>query len=128
MIRSIDFKALGLGVATVAGGYLALAVPATIAANLSDPTLSPALFALAKLGVLVVPAVAGYVAAYRARSRRIIHGTVGGLLGVTLLVCAVAYLLPSYPSRDIPQVIVASAVLASLGAIFGKRQRDKLGP
>src|SRR3546814_15525574 len=74
------------------------------------------------------PAIAGYVSAVHAKSWHIAHGAVGGTLGIVLLVCVAAIAFPEYPAWGIPAIVVTSALIASLGAIFGKHRRAKLGP
>src|SRR3546814_6858275 len=127
MTHFLDLKAIGYGVATFALGYLLLGVPATIAANFSGSVLANGLMLLVQIGGIVVPAIAGYVSAFHAKSWHIAHGAVGGTLGIVLLVCVAAIAFPEYPAWGIPAIVVTSALIASLGAILGKNRRAKLG-
>src|SRR3546814_2032184 len=79
-----------------------------------------------QIGGIVVPAIAGYVSAFHAKSWHIAHGAVGGTLGIVLLVYVAAIAFPEYPAWGIPAIVVTSALIASLGAIFGKHRRAKL--
>src|SRR3546814_3674015 len=109
MTHFLDLKAIGYGVATFALGYLLLGVPATIAANFSGSVLANGLMLLVQIGGIVVPAIAGYVSAFHAKSWHIAHGAVGGTLGIVLLVCVAAIAFPDYPAWGIPAIVVRSA-------------------
>src|SRR3546814_5197280 len=105
MTHFLDLKAIGYGVATFALGYLLLGVPATIAANFSGSVLANGLMLLVQIGGIVVPAIAGYVSAFHAKSWHIAHGAVGGTLGIVLLVCVAAIAFPEYPAWGIPAIV-----------------------
>jgi uncharacterized membrane protein HdeD (DUF308 family) len=127
MTRYLDLKAIGYGVAVFTLGWLALAVSATVAAN-SAPLLARVAWAVVQAGVFVVPGIAGYVSALRASTRPILHGSLAGSIGIAVLACIAAGFFPQYPAWGIPLVVAIFALVAALGAIFGKHRRDKAGP
>jgi peptidoglycan/LPS O-acetylase OafA/YrhL len=125
MTRYFDLKALGYGVATFLLGVLALMIAGTVAAN-SAPSVARVALGVMQAGVGLIPAVAGYVSARRASSRPILHGTFAGALGTAVYLCVTVYLFP-YPTQQIPMLVAVYALIAALGAIFGKHRRDKSG-
>src|SRR4051812_41652883 len=122
----LDWKAIGYGFATFIAGMLAMSVIASVMATTGVlGTGKPSLGYLALLSYFV-PVIAGYVAAYRAGSNRILNGTIGGSIGV-LLSLAPAFVIPGSLLAGIPIIIASYAALASLGAIVGKHWRKKSG-
>jgi drug/metabolite transporter (DMT)-like permease len=75
----------------------------------------------------VVPAVAGLIAAKRSTTRPVINGTLGGSLGVVLVLVPAAF-IPGYPLAGIPFVLVIYVLLAAFGAILGNHFRGRVGP
>jgi hypothetical protein len=128
MTHSVDLRAIGYGIVTFIVGYLLLGIPTTFVANSAGSALAKPIWLLVEIGTAIVPAVAGYVAAYHARSRRIAHGTIGGALGATLFIAGFALFFPGYPAWGAPVLIALFALIASLGAIIGNHRRGKLGP
>jgi len=125
MTHLLDWKAIGYGFATFFAGLLAMSVIASVIASTGTPGIGkPSLGYLSVLNYFV-PVVAGYVAAYRAHSRRILNGTIGGSIGV-LLSLAPALVIPGYLLAGIPIIIACYAALASLGAIAGDHRRKKV--
>lgn len=127
MTHPFDLKAIGQGVAVFVLGYLVLSVLATIAAGAENSTVHRVLWGIVQLGGVVIPGVAGYVAAYRASTRPIFQGTIAGSVGIAVLTCVVAFTFPQYPAWGIPLVVAFFALVAALWAIFGKHRRAKLG-
>jgi putative membrane protein (TIGR04086 family) len=126
MTPYLDLKALAYGIATFVLGYLALMVATNVAAY-SPPQIARVAVGLMQASVNLIPALAGYVAARRASSRPIVHGTVAGVLGTALYIVVTSHVFPEYPTQQIPMLLAAFALLAALGAIFGKHRRDKAG-
>ena len=126
MTRYLDLKAIGYGVAVFTLGWLALALSATVAAN-AAPLLARMVWAVVQAGGLVVPGLAGYVSALRASTRPILNGTLAGSIGIAVLACITARFLP-FPAWGIVFVVAIFALIAALGAIFGKHRRDKARP
>jgi hypothetical protein len=127
MTFRLDPKAIGYGFATFTAGTLLMTIIGTVVGTLEGPHLGKYPLALIKLIGYLAPVVAGYVAAYRAPTQRIFHGTIGGSIGALLLL-APALFVPRYPLWQIPILLACYAALASLGAIFGKHRIDKVGP
>src|SRR3546814_15966016 len=109
MTHFLDLKAIGYGVATFALGYLLLGVPATIAANFSGSVLVNGLMLLVQIGGIVVPAIAGYVSAFHAKSWHIAHGAVGGTLGMVFLVCVAAIASHAHPAWGFTEIFFIAA-------------------
>ncbi|GAB2613355.1 hypothetical protein [Novilysobacter erysipheiresistens] len=126
MIFPLDLKAIGYGFATFIAGWLAMSVIGTGVVNVGPSPIGTAGWSLFTVLGYMVPVVAGYVAAYRAPDRRVLHGTIGGAVGVLLFIAPVS-LVPGYSWAGAPVIIASYAVLASLGAILGKHRRDKVG-
>ncbi len=123
---SFELKAIGYGLAVFIGGYLVMSV-------LGSVVIASGQFTSGKLGwVLVtvigylVPVSAGFVAAFFASAKRILHGTVGGSIGVLLMLLP-AIFVPDYSMSEAMFVIATYTVLASLGAIVGSHLRAKDG-
>lgn len=127
MAHSLNLKAIGYGFATFVAGTLAMSIIGTGIANVGPSSIGKAGWSLLTVVGYLVPVVAGYVAAYFAPAKRILHGTIGGSIGVLLLL-APAFLIPQYPVAGIPILVAWYAALASLGAIFGNYRRNKVGP
>ena len=127
MTFPLDLKAIGYGFAAFMAGTLVMSIVG--AGFLSAGPSSVGKFGMGWLSVLgyLVPVVGGYVGAYFAPNRRILHGTIGGSIGVLLLI-APAFVVPHYPLVGIPIVIACYAALASLGAIVGNHQGNKVAP
>jgi len=127
MNRFLDVKGLGFGLATFFIGYAALAamgVGSVAVAN--TPIGKPVALLFQGLGQLL-PLVSGYMAAYHARLRPFTTGTIGGVLGMAFLLAPVLF-IPQYPATGGASILVASVMLASLGAIVGTHRRKKHGP
>ena len=127
MAFPLNLKAIGYGFATFIAGSLTMSVVATSIAIVGPSSSGEAGWSLLSLLGYSVPIAAGYVAAYFAPFKRVLHGTIGGAIGVVLLL-APALLVPQYPVAGIPIIVAWYAALASLGAIFGNYRRVKLGP
>ncbi|WP_407352649.1 hypothetical protein [Luteimonas sp. R10] len=126
MNSRFDFKAVAYGFGTFVGGCLLVSMLTTAALSPDTSSLDGPAWALVHLGGYLVPVAAGYVAAYSASHGRILHGAVGGALGVVLLLAPAAF-APDYPASGIPFVIAIYALLAWLGAIAGNHHRNKAG-
>ena len=127
MAFPLNLKAIGYGFATFIAGSLAMSIVATGIANAGPSSVGKSGWTLLTALGYFVPVVAGYVAAYYAPTSRILHGTIGGSIGVLPLL-APALLVPDYPMAGIPIVIASYAALASLGAIVGNHRSNKVGP
>ena len=126
MAFHLDLKAIGYGFAVFIGGYGVMSFVASLTASVAESSPSKLGWILITVAGYLVPVIAGYVAAYFASARRILNGTIGGTLGV-LLMLVPAVFVPDYPFSGIPIVIASHGVLASLGAIFGNHRRGKVG-
>ena len=126
MKQTLDFRAIGYGVATFVVGYMILGIFTTLVANSFGSTLAKAVWVVVKLGATALPAIAGYISAFHSRSKRIMNGTIGGSLGMALFLVGFMAFIPAYPIWGIPFLIVIFAVIASLGAIVGSHMRGKL--
>ena len=126
MAFPLELKAIGYGLAVFVAGYIVMGVVGTLAVAGGDSPSNLGWIVVTGVGYLV-PVAAGFVAAYFASSRRILHGTIGGAVGV-LLMLVPALFAPDYQISGIPLVIATYAVLASLGAILGNHRRNKVGP
>ena len=127
MTFPLNLKAIGYGFAAFVAGALVMSVVGTGIAYVGPSSIGQAGWSLLTILGYLVPVAAGYVAAYSASTKRILHGTIGGSIGVLLLV-APAFVVPEYPLAGIPVVIASYAALASLGAIVGNHRRNKVGP
>jgi hypothetical protein len=114
MASRLDLKALGYGLATFVVGSGILAI-------LGQWIAGQAFVALAVL----IPVASGYMSAFYAPSRRLMHGTVGGSIGV-LLVLGLLVLIPG-PALPIPATVVLYLVLACAGAFIGDFTRNRAG-
>ncbi len=123
----LNLKAIGYGFATFVAGSLAMSIVGTGLSNVDPSSIGKAGWSFLSVLGYFVPVAAGFVAAYFAPTKRILHGTIGGSIGVLLLL-APAFLIPQYPLAGIPLVIAWYVALASLGAIFGNYRRNKVGP
>jgi hypothetical protein len=122
-----DLKAIGYGFATFIACTLLMTIAGTIAGSATLPSIGEGRWATIKIIGYLAPVIAGYVAASKAANQRIINGTIGGSVGVLLLL-APALAVPGYPFWGIPVVLVCYAALASLGAIFGNHRAHRVGP
>jgi hypothetical protein len=123
----LNLKAIGYGFATFVGGSLAMSIVGTGILAIDPSPIGKGGWSFLSLLGYFVPVVAGFVAAYFAPFKRILHGTIGGSIGILLLL-APAFLIPQYPLAGIPIVIAWYVALASLGAIFGNYRRNKVDP
>lgn len=121
----LNLKAIGYGFAAFIAGTLTMTIIGTGLANVDPSSIGKAGWSFLTVLGYLVPVVAGYVAAYYAPAKRILHGTIGGSIGVLLLL-APAIVVPQYPLAGIPIIIVTYAALASLGAIVGNHRRNKI--
>ena len=127
MKLQLDLKAIGYGFATFIAGTLIMTLIGTTIGGVTQPSIGKGQWALVKIVGYLAPVVAGYVAAYRAPSQRILHGTIGGSVGALLLI-APALLVPNYQFWGIPILLAFDAALAALGAIVGSHRRNRVGP
>lgn len=127
MAFPLELKAIGYGLAVFIAGYVVMNVIGTVAITAGHATSSRLGWVIVTAVGYLVPVVAGFVAAFFASTRRILHGTVGGSIGV-LIMLAPAIFVPNYPMSGAVVVIATYVVLASLGAIFGNHLRGKVGP
>ena len=114
MSSRLDLKAVGYGLATFVAGSAILAL-------LGQWLAAQTFVALAAL----VPAASGYMSAFYAPSRRLMHGTIGGSIGV-LVVLALPMLIPG-PALPIPAIMALYLVLACAGAVIGDFMRSRVG-
>lgn len=110
----LDLKAVGYGLATFAAGSAILAL-------LGQWLAAQAFIALAVL----IPVASGYMSAFYAPSKRLTHGTVGGSIGV-ILVLGLLLLIPG-PALPIPAIVVLYLALACAGAFIGDFARSRVG-
>lgn len=123
----LDVKAIGYGFATFVACTLLMTLAGTVAGSKNLPFAGDGRWAAIRIIGYLAPVVAGYVAARKARVDRILNGTIGGSIGV-LLVLAPALAIPGYPVRGIPIILAWYAALAALGAILGNHRADRLAP
>ena len=121
-----DLKAIGYGFATFIACTLLMSLAGTTVGSGELPSLSGGRLAIVKSIGFLAPVIAGYVAARQALTRRILHGTIGGSIGVLLLI-APAIFIPAYQSWGTPFIIAWYAALAYLGAIFGDHRANRVG-
>lgn len=112
----MDWKALGYGVAAFFAGYALMTIAATAIATAG--MYRSAGVAIQVMGYLV-PVMAGFVAAKKAKRQRIVHGVVGGVIGVVPIVLLPMLVLPDYSPEGMLVIVSSCAVLAALGAVFG---------
>jgi hypothetical protein len=127
MRRIFDLQAIVYGFAACVIGELLIGVLGLSILNSGDASATDTASVFVQISGTIVPAAAGFVSAYNANSRRIMNGTIGGLLGVVLLISFAASVIPAYPLWGIPFLFVVFTLIASLGAIVGSYWRGKRG-
>lgn len=123
----LDLKAISYGVVTFIVTYLCLGGVGVFASH-SSGNAQAASWALIQILGIAIPVGAGFVSAYFARDRRVLHGIIGGSIGVLPFAGIAAAFIPFYPAVSILVVLVIYAVVAALGAIIGNHMRARLGP
>lgn len=126
MTFPFELKAIGYGLAVFIGGYLVMSVLGSGVVTLGQFTSGKPGWLLVTVIGYLVPVSAGFVAAFFATVKRIIHGTVGGSIGIFLMLLP-AIFAPDYSISEAMFVIATYVVLASLGAIVGSHLRAKNG-
>jgi len=121
---SVDWKALGYGLATFVASWILVAIVAsTMAAAGIDAYGGKTIQVMGNLA----PVVAGYVAAMKATRRRLVHGIVGGAIGVVpVMVFPMLFADTTYSMYAVLLILTCFALLAALGAVianhFAKRR------
>ena len=126
-MTKLDLKAIGFGFAAFMACTLVMTVAGTAVGGARAPSVGESQWKLINIIGYLAPVVAGYVAARQASTKRILHGTIGGSVGVLLLL-APALFVPNYPFWSIPIILTWYTALASLGAIFGNHRANRVGP
>jgi hypothetical protein len=122
---SPDAKAIGLGFLGFIGGYLVMAVATTISANIFDQP-PKWWWTTLNLAMNLLPAVAGFVAAYFARSRPVAQGLIAGGFGVFLFFLVA--LISSPFNASVPFRVLLAMLIVWLGATFGNYMGSRRGP
>ena len=113
----MDWKALGYGLATFLTGWALMAIVASAVATTGTNATGYTAFQV--MGYLV-PVVAGYVAAMISTRRRLVHGVVGGAIGVVpVIFFPMLFADLTYSTYGVLVVVICYTVLAALGAVFG---------
>ncbi len=112
----MDLKALGYGLAAFVAGYVLMTMAASAMATVGMYASGGWLVQV--MGYLV-PVVAGFVAARKASRRRIVHGVVGGAIGVVPVMLIPMLVVPAYAPNGLLVILLSYAVLAALGGVFG---------
>jgi|GEM_PF-3220424 len=112
----MSLKALGYGLATFFGAYALMTLVANV---MVDAGVYASGSALIQIMGYLVPVVAGYVAASKAARWRIVHGIVGGSIGIVPMQLTPMLVDPDYTPNGMLVILICFAVLAALGAVFG---------
>lgn len=112
----MSLKAIGYGLVTFIAGY-ALMTGIGNALHAAGSYASGYGLLLA-MGYLI-PAAAGFVSAMKAPGRRILHGIVGGAVGIVPLQVISAFIVPGSTTAGAVVIVTTFAVMAALGAVFG---------
>lgn len=112
----MNFKALGYGLATFIAGY---ALMTGVVNELVSAGIYASGYGLVLATGYLVPVVAGFVAAMKAPNRRILHGIVGGAIGIVLVQLISVFVVPSFTSGGALVIVTTFAVMAALGAVLG---------
>jgi len=129
MKKVLDLKAIGLGL-------VAFVIAQLFVSQVISRLITPEMFRwmvghaawLSWVNETLVPGIAGFVAAWTARSHRIINGVIGGLLPVVLLVVFFIPFIKTFLSWGVPFVaVVFYGLMAFLGAALGSYLRGKRG-
>jgi hypothetical protein len=123
MRNSIDLKAIGYGLATFVVGQLLVRL---LGAALLGSAIATSQITTWILGAtrFIVTVIAGFISAYDAHSCRIMNGTLGGSLGIVLLVIFFGPYFITFLSWKVPFLFV---VIYVLGAILGSYWAGKHG-
>lgn len=129
MKKILDFKAIGLGV-------VAFVIAQLLISQVISRLITPEMFRwivghaawISWVNETLVPGIAGFVAAWTARSHRIINGVIGGLLPVVLLVVFYIPFIKAFLSWGVPFLaVVFYGLMAFVGAALGSYWRGKRG-
>jgi len=123
MTFQLDLKAIGLGVLSIFGGYLALGVLAAIFVKPVGP-VSAGLGYLVMAVAILPTALAGFIGAYFARANRVVHGLIAGGIGALLVFFSTVLASPFGGTMG----LLLALLVVWLGAIFGSHARNRRGP
>ncbi|TKR29256.1 hypothetical protein FCE95_13910 [Luteimonas gilva] len=104
MAFPLNLKAIGYGFATFVAGTLVLSIVGTVAVSVGTSSIGKSGWSFLAILSYFVPITAGFVAAYFAPAKRVLHGTIGGAVGVLLLLALPFWCLgipwPAFPSSS----------------------------
>ena len=121
--RTIDARAVAYGAAAYVIGYFSLAIVTTVIVNRGG--FATSVWPAIEICTSLMPVPAGYVGARKARSHRILSGTVAGALGASATLMLFAVLTSSFPAPYIVSLIAGAGLMAALGAVIGNHIASK---
>jgi len=118
----VSLRAISYGLAAFFGAYALMTLVANV---MVDAGVYGDGSGLIQVMGYLVPVVAGYVAARKAAHWRIVHGLVGGSIGIVPMQLTPMLVDPDHTPDGMLVILICFAVLAALGAVFGDHVAKK---